>query len=94
MIAYKAIDFFIHHEYAYRDALRFIDSPPSDVEIIQIFPQQPLKSKLIGSRKLALQSDYLQGKKAGSDFIKQYSATLLKPVKTEIKEPRAVLRYC
>ena len=90
----KALEFFIHHEYAYRDALRFIDSPPDDVKIIQIFPKQSLKSKLIGSKKLALQADYQEGKQAGSDFIKQYSETLLKPVKTTIAAPRKTLRYC
>ena len=90
----KALDFFIHHEYAYRDALRFIDSPPDDVEIIQIFPQQNLKSKLIGSKKLALQFDYLQGKQAGNDFITQHSATLLKPSTIPPQQPRQVLRYC
>ncbi|GIU29555.1 patatin family protein [Shewanella schlegeliana] len=91
----KALDFFIHHEYAYRDALRFIESPPDDLEIIQIFPEQNLKSKLIGSKKLALQSDYLQGKQAGVAFIKQHAETLLQPVKAIARAaPKRSLRYC
>ncbi|WP_299811230.1 patatin family protein [uncultured Shewanella sp.] len=91
----KAIDFFVHHEYAYRDALRFIQSPPDDLEIIQIFPEQNLKSKLIGSKKLALQSDYLLGKQAGSAFIEQHAERLLRPITTLTPfPPRKVLRYC
>lgn len=91
----KALDFFIHHEYVYRDALRFIESPPDDLEIIQIFPEQNLKSKLIGSKKLALQSDYLQGKQAGAAFIRQHSETLLQPIKTIARAaPKRVIRYC
>ena len=73
----KAIDFFVHHQYAYRDALRFIDSPPDDLEIIQIFPTQSLKSRLIGSKKAALQSDYLLGKQAGIAFIEQHAQSLI-----------------
>lgn len=90
----KAIDFFVHHEYAYRDALRFIESPPSDLEIIQIFPNRSLKSKLIGSKKIALQSDYLLGKQAGAAFIKRHANTLTQTPSASITAPRRILRYC
>ncbi|GIU14726.1 patatin family protein [Shewanella sp. MBTL60-007] len=91
----KALDFFIHHEYAYRDALRFIESPPDDLEIIQIFPEQNLKSKLIGSKKLALQSDYRLGKQAGAAFIEHYAERLLRPVAPSAPAaPKKVIRYC
>ncbi|MCK8047356.1 patatin family protein [Shewanella sp. 1CM18E] len=91
----KALDFFVHHEHAYRDSLRFIQSPPKDLEIIQIFPEHNLNSKLIGSKKLALQTDYLLGKKAGQAFINQRSDTLLSPRKiASVKSTRKVLRYC
>lgn len=74
----KAIDYFIHHEHAYRESLKFIESPPSGVEVIQIFPEQGLKSKLLGSRESDLNQDYQLGKQAGEKFVSQYSQVRLK----------------
>lgn len=90
----KAIDFFVHHQYAYQEALRFIESPPSDLEIIQIFPNRSLKSRLIGSKKIALQSDYLLGKKAGMAFIEQHADTLTQATAPTVVSQRKVPRYC
>ena len=90
----KAIDFFVHHEHAYRDSLRFINSPPSDLEIIQIFPEKNLKSRLIGSKKVALQSDYQLGKQAGLAFIKQHAVDFTLPPKKLYSPTKKKLRYC
>lgn len=73
----KAIDYFVHHEHAYRESLQFIESPPTGVEVIQIFPEQGLKSKILGSRESDLEQDYQLGKLAGTRFIEQHSQTLL-----------------
>lgn len=68
----KAIDYFVHHEHAYRDSLRFIDTAPKDVEIIQIYPQQVLSSKILGSKQGDLEHDYQLGRLKGYEFIEQY----------------------
>lgn len=73
----KALDYFVHHEAAYKHSLRFIASPPDDVEVIQIFPESRLTSHILGSADVQLEHDYLMGKRAGLSFIDDYSVSLL-----------------
>jgi predicted patatin/cPLA2 family phospholipase len=70
----KVLDLITHHESAYKKTLRFIEQPPEGIEIIQIFPEQPLASGLVGSSDSALNDDYQLGVNAGLAFIKQHSA--------------------
>lgn len=65
----KAVNYYVHHENVYRRSLRFIENPPEDVEIIQIFPKVNLASKLIGSSDLELEHDYLAGKDVGRQLL-------------------------
>ena len=95
----KAIDYFVHHEHAYRESLKFIQSPPSGVEVIQVFPEQGLKSKLLGSRESDLNQDYILGKQAGEKFVAQYSQPFLQfqpqPLEQERKtNVKSAKRYC
>ncbi len=69
----KLLDLITHHENAYQKTLRFLAKPPKDIEIIQVYPEQPLASALVGSSDDALIDDYQLGIKVGSIFLKQCS---------------------
>ena len=69
----KVLDLITHHENAYQKTLSFMANPPKDIEIIQVYPEQPLASGLVGSSDDALNDDYQLGIKAGSMFLNQYS---------------------
>jgi predicted patatin/cPLA2 family phospholipase len=66
----KVLDLITHHENADQATLDFIARPPSDVEIVQIYPEQPLESKLVGSNSGSLENDYALGFQAGLEFLK------------------------
>ncbi len=65
----KAIEYFLHHEAEYKRSLQFIASPPSDVDIVQIFPESQLTSQILGSEDNELNNDYKMGIEAGKRFI-------------------------
>ncbi|MGI2169195.1 patatin-like phospholipase family protein [Shewanella sp. MF05960] len=67
----KTIDYLAQHEQAYQDELAFIANPPDDVEIIQIFANDTLQSKLLGSTDAGLLHDYHTGLAAGKLFVQQ-----------------------
>ncbi|PKG55920.1 patatin family protein [Shewanella sp. Choline-02u-19] len=94
----KAIDYFVHHEHAYRESLKFIESPPPGVEVIQIFPDKGLKSRLLGSKESDIHLDYQQGKQAGNKFMDQHLQSLVEfqPLVPEINKrtEARVARYC
>jgi predicted patatin/cPLA2 family phospholipase len=70
----KVLDLITHHENAYQATLNFIEQPPKDVEIVQIYPEQVLASGLVGSSDESLNNDYELGFKAGLGFLKNYQA--------------------
>lgn len=65
----KTIDYLAQHEQAYEQELAFIANPPDDVEIIQIFADDNLQSKLLGSTDMGLRHDYQTGITAGNTFL-------------------------
>jgi predicted patatin/cPLA2 family phospholipase len=65
----KTIDYLVQHEHAYEQELAFIANPPDDVEIIQIFADDDLQSKLLGSTDMGLRHDYQTGITAGNTFL-------------------------
>ncbi|WP_405598098.1 MULTISPECIES: patatin family protein [unclassified Pseudoalteromonas] len=69
----KTLDYLIQHEQAYLDGLEFIASPPDDVEIIQIFANEKLHSKLLGSSNNDLRFDHKLGLEAGRSYLVQQS---------------------
>jgi predicted patatin/cPLA2 family phospholipase len=73
----KVLDLITHHENAYQATLNFIDQPPKDVEIVQIYPEQVLASGLVGSSDESLNDDYELGFKAGLGFLKNYQSDYL-----------------
>ncbi|MGK0410395.1 MAG: putative patatin/cPLA2 family phospholipase [Shewanella psychromarinicola] len=70
----KTIDYLVQHEQAYQQELAFIANPPEDVEIIQIFADDNLQSKLLGSTDVDLRHDYRSGITAGKAFLHNQQA--------------------
>lgn len=58
-----------HHEESYGAIQQFIENPPGDLRIIEIFPPSLLKSAALGSRDAALRADYRTGRKCGRYFL-------------------------
>ncbi|KTD91834.1 patatin-like phospholipase family protein [Pseudoalteromonas sp. H71] len=73
----KTLDYLIQHEQAYLDELNFMTNPPSDVEIIQIFADETLHSKLLGSTNDDLRKDHKLGVKAGREYLKSQNARIV-----------------
>ena len=65
----KTIDYLIQHEQAYMQELAFIANPPEDTEVIQIFADDKLQSKLLGSTDHDLRHDYKLGLSAGLNYL-------------------------
>ncbi|MEW5289582.1 patatin family protein [Erwinia papayae] len=57
------------HEESYRQTQEFIENPPGDLTIIEIFPPQPLASMALGSRVASLNKDYHLGRRCGRYFL-------------------------
>ncbi len=47
-----------HHETSYREIQQFIEKPPGQLRIFEIYPPKPLHSIALGSRIPALREDY------------------------------------
>lgn len=58
-----------HHETTYRATQQFIEKPPGKLRILEIYPQKPLKSMVLGSRIPALLGDYKTGRQCGRYFL-------------------------
>ena len=67
----KTIDYLVQHEKAYQQELAFIANPPADVEIVQIFADEKLQSKLLGSTDNDLRHDHKVGVAAGKAYLQQ-----------------------
>ena len=65
----KVLNIITEHENAYDNALSFINSPPSDVNIIELSPPRPLLSKIMGSSEASLNADYEMGVQVGLKFL-------------------------
>lgn len=74
----KIVGYLVQHEHAYQQELTFIDNPPEDVEIIQIFAKDNLQSKLLSSTYMDLQHDYRAGIAAGNTFLQDNKESVLK----------------
>jgi len=58
-----------HHEESYREIQQFIEQPPDDLRIIEIYPPKPLASMALGSRLASLNQDYHLGRRSGRYFL-------------------------
>ena len=58
-----------HHQVSYSDIQHFIDYPPDNLRIFEIFPPKALLSSALGSRLSALNIDYKMGRLCGRYFL-------------------------
>ena len=58
-----------HHEASYREIQQFIEQPPDDLRIIEIYPPHVLASMALGSRIASLNQDYHLGRRCGRYFL-------------------------
>ncbi|GKX62860.1 Patatin-like phospholipase [Pragia fontium] len=65
------------HEATYTRTQQFIENPPDGVQILEIFPPNPLTSNALGSRVAALNKDYHLGKRCGRYFMATIGRSLL-----------------
>ncbi|MDW6001319.1 patatin-like phospholipase family protein [Vibrio mangrovi] len=70
----RLADMLMVHYQTYALTLEFLKRPPDDVFVIQIAPEQPLRSNTLLSRKSDLLLDYEQGLEAGYNFIRSWEA--------------------
>ena len=66
------------HLKSYRKTQEFIENPPEDVQIFEIYPPTPLKSSALGSRVGSLNQDYHTGRRCGRYFIAALGASFYK----------------
>ncbi|EPL9570561.1 patatin-like phospholipase family protein [Providencia rettgeri] len=57
------------HLKSYRKTQEFIENPPKDVQVFEIYPPVPLKSSALGSKVSSLNEDYHTGRRCGRYFI-------------------------
>nr|WP_208852778.1 DUF6363 domain-containing protein [Mixta theicola] len=57
------------HEKSYYEIQQFIEHPPGDLRIIEIYPPRPLASSALGSRLHTLNQDYHLGRRCGRYFL-------------------------
>lgn len=60
------------HEAAYLQAEQFISSPPDEVKVLELKPQRPLLTKVLGSSKQEIVADYKHGFEVGQSFLNSY----------------------
>ncbi|GAA5645351.1 MULTISPECIES: patatin-like phospholipase family protein [Vibrio] len=71
-------DMLMVHYQTYALTQEFLSAPPDDCFVVQIMPDEPLKSGSLMSKPEDLQHDYELGLKAGYRFIEDYLSTKLK----------------
>ncbi|WAT00232.1 patatin family protein [Rouxiella chamberiensis] len=84
-----------HHEQSYYRIQQFIENPPGDLRIFEIFPPKPLASHALGSRLPALNQDYHLGRRCARYFLSIASHWLMpreKDMPMPIITPRKVRR--
>ncbi|WP_261815622.1 patatin-like phospholipase family protein [Vibrio gallicus] len=79
------VDMLMIHYQTYALTHDFISAPPSDCYVMQIVPQQPLRSSTLMSSPEDMLFDYQQGLDAGYRFVNEYQDS-----KQLIKTPRTV----
>ncbi|MGJ0579766.1 patatin-like phospholipase family protein [Xenorhabdus bovienii] len=57
------------HAKSYSRTQQFIENPPDDVQVFEIYPPAPLATMALGSRISALNQDYHLGRRCGRYFL-------------------------
>ncbi|MGL5335474.1 MAG: patatin-like phospholipase family protein [Enterovibrio sp.] len=70
------IDLLLCHLQTYQKSLNFLASPPTRLQLIQLYPAKALQSKALLSRPAQLMHDYNQGLKVGAAFLEHFASPL------------------
>nr|WP_244866339.1 DUF6363 domain-containing protein [Photorhabdus heterorhabditis] len=65
----KMVRMLQQHAKSYYRTQKFIENPPDDVQIFEIYPPAPLMASALGSRLAALNKDYHLGRRSGRYFL-------------------------
>ncbi|MEQ3530806.1 patatin family protein [Pseudoalteromonas sp. XMcav11-Q] len=68
----RMFEMYHHYQSRYADAVNFMNSPPEDVNIIQIAPNRPLESMILGSSPETLKCDYKLGFELGLKAVDKW----------------------
>ncbi len=60
------------YEDAYLKAEAFISSPPKELYVLEIKPQKPLQTTILGSSEQSIVADYKHGFELGMQFINEH----------------------
>jgi predicted patatin/cPLA2 family phospholipase len=63
------LNLFMEHDKNYKATQEFLNNPPEDLSIYEIYPKQMLKSKVLASSIDELNADYHEGIKSGLYFL-------------------------
>ena len=81
-----------HHEQSYSAIQKFIESPPGNLRIFEIYPPKLLHSMALGSRLPALRDDYKLGRLCGRYFLATVGKLLVKEPPLLRHAPRVKVR--
>ncbi len=71
------LEVLMKHLQSYQDTINFLNAPPKCLDLLQICPSAPLRSKALLSREVDLKKDYLDGVGVGKQFLSVYGETLM-----------------
>lgn len=74
------LDIIHQHETSYGEIQQFIEQPPGDLRIIEIYPPRALASMALGSRVATLNKDYHLGRRCGRYFLATLGKWLSRPL--------------
>ncbi|MBS0848387.1 patatin-like phospholipase family protein [Citrobacter sp. JGM124] len=82
-----------HHQASYSSIQHYIDNPPDNLRIFEIYPPRALLSSALGSRQTALNIDYKMGRLCGRYFLATVGKLLIdKPPVKRYTAPAGISR--
>ncbi|MGL4734847.1 MAG: patatin-like phospholipase family protein [Enterovibrio sp.] len=75
-ISSDMIDLLLCHLQTYQKSLNFLASPPTRLQVIQLYPPKALESNALLSRPAQLMRDYTEGLSVGRAFLEHFSTPL------------------
>ncbi|MGL5290672.1 MAG: patatin-like phospholipase family protein [Vibrionaceae bacterium] len=70
------IDLLLCHLQTYQKSLNFLASPPTRLQVIQLYPPKALESNALLSRPSQLMHDYAEGLDVGAAFLEHFAQPL------------------
>ncbi len=77
------LEVLMKHLQSYQETIDFLNMPPKCVDLLQICPNKPLRSKALLSRAVDLKKDYYDGVLVGQQFLSVYAEALMERSSTK-----------